>query len=46
MVNRVSGNPAEQLRERHDATDFETKTQDRIEEAQSRASPVNAIELR
>jgi GST-like protein len=31
MVNRVSGDPASQLHERHDASDFETKTQDKIE---------------
>ncbi|HSI20046.1 MAG TPA: glutathione-dependent disulfide-bond oxidoreductase [Sphingomonas sp.] len=31
MVNRVSGDPADQLRERHDASDFETKTQDKVE---------------
>ncbi|OZI37249.1 glutathione-dependent disulfide-bond oxidoreductase [Bordetella genomosp. 10] len=31
MVNRVSGDPAGQLRERHDAGDFETRTQDKIE---------------
>ena len=30
MVNRTSGEPSEQLRERHDASDFETKTQDKI----------------
>jgi len=30
MVNRVMGDPASQLHERHDASDFETKTQDRI----------------
>lgn len=30
MVNRTSGNPAGQLHERHDASDFETKTQDKI----------------
>jgi GST-like protein len=30
MVNRVSGEPASQLRERHDASDFETKTQDKL----------------
>jgi GST-like protein len=30
MVNRVSGNPATQLHERHDASDFETKTQDKL----------------
>ena len=30
MVNRLSGEPSEQLRERHDASDFDTKTQDKI----------------
>ncbi|MBS0558786.1 MAG: glutathione-dependent disulfide-bond oxidoreductase [Proteobacteria bacterium] len=30
MVNRVNGDPASQLHERHDASDFETKTQDKI----------------
>ena len=30
MVNRTSGDPASQLHERHDASDFETKTQDKI----------------
>ncbi|NGO51049.1 glutathione-dependent disulfide-bond oxidoreductase [Allomesorhizobium camelthorni] len=30
MVNRTSGDPAGQLRERHDASDFETNTQDKI----------------
>jgi GSH-dependent disulfide-bond oxidoreductase len=33
MVNRVSGDPASQLRERHDAGDFDTRTQDKIEAA-------------
>jgi len=36
MVNRTFGKPESQLRERHDASDFETRTQDKIE-AQSRA---------
>ena len=31
MVNRTFGNPAEQLHERHDASDFDTRTQDKIE---------------
>jgi GST-like protein len=31
MVNRTSGRPEEQLRERHDARDFATKTQDKID---------------
>jgi GST-like protein len=30
MVNRLNGDPSEQLHERHDASDFETKTQDKI----------------
>ena len=30
MVNRATGAPQYQLRERHDAADFETKTQDKI----------------
>ncbi|MBO4221204.1 glutathione-dependent disulfide-bond oxidoreductase [Bradyrhizobium neotropicale] len=35
IVNRISGDPASQLHERHDASDFETKTQDKIGEAAS-----------
>jgi GSH-dependent disulfide-bond oxidoreductase len=35
MVNRVSGDPSKQLRERHDASDFETKTQDQLAGAPS-----------
>jgi GST-like protein len=30
MVNRTSGDPASQLRERHDASDFETRTEDKL----------------
>jgi GST-like protein len=30
MVNRTSGEPSSQLHERHDARDFETKTQDKL----------------
>jgi GSH-dependent disulfide-bond oxidoreductase len=30
MVNRVSGDPASQLHERHDAGDFDTRTQDKL----------------
>ena len=33
MVNRVSGPLEEQLHERHDAKDFETRTQDKLEAA-------------
>jgi GST-like protein len=31
MVNRTWGQPASQLHERHEASDFETKTQDKVE---------------
>ena len=30
MVNRLFGDPAGQLRERHDASDFDTKTEDKL----------------
>jgi GST-like protein len=30
MVNRTSGDPANQLLERHDAADFQTRTQDKV----------------
>jgi GST-like protein len=30
MVNRIAGEPAGQLQERHDAGDFQTKTQDKL----------------
>ena len=30
MVNRTSGEPSSQLHERHDSSDFDTKTQDKI----------------
>jgi GST-like protein len=30
MVNRLTGEPSSQLHERHDASDFETKTQDKV----------------
>jgi GSH-dependent disulfide-bond oxidoreductase len=30
MVNRTAGDPASQLHERHEASDFDTKTQDKI----------------
>ncbi len=33
MVNRVMGEPSSQLHERHDASDFETKTADKVEVA-------------
>ena len=33
MVNRTMGDPASQLHERHDASDFDTKTQDKVEAA-------------
>ncbi|NVZ99067.1 glutathione-dependent disulfide-bond oxidoreductase [Pseudomonas gingeri] len=31
MVNRVFGEPSSQLRERHDAADFETRTEDKLD---------------
>jgi GST-like protein len=34
MVNRAMGDPAMQLHERHDASDFETKTQDKLAPAE------------
>jgi GST-like protein len=34
MVNRTSGDPAHQLHERHDAGDFETRTQDKLAAAE------------
>jgi GST-like protein len=30
MVNRLSGEPSSQLHERHDAGDFDTRTQDKL----------------
>ncbi|KQN28841.1 glutathione-dependent disulfide-bond oxidoreductase [Sphingomonas sp. Leaf38] len=33
MVNRIMGDPASQLHERHDAGDFETRTQDKLDGA-------------
>jgi GST-like protein len=30
MVNRLSGDPSTQLHERHDRSDFETRTQDKL----------------
>ena len=35
MVNRMSGPPENQLRERHDASDFDTRTQDKLEGVES-----------
>ncbi len=33
IVNRMAGEPSQQLRERHDASDFELRTQDKLEPA-------------
>ena len=30
MVNKMTGDPSEQLHERHDASDFELRTEDKI----------------
>ena len=35
MVNRMRGDPSQQLRERHDASDFDNRTQDKLAGAQS-----------
>ena len=35
MVNKLTGEPSEQLHERHDASDFELRTQDRLDLAGS-----------
>ena len=35
IVNRQQGDPAQQLRERHDASDFELRTQDKLEAAKA-----------
>ena len=35
MVNRTSGDPSLQLHERHDASDFELRTQDKIAQDQA-----------
>jgi GSH-dependent disulfide-bond oxidoreductase len=42
MVNRTSGDPSSQLHERHDAGDFETKTQDKLAAANAQTSPGRA----
>lgn len=34
MVNRTFGDPSSQLHERHDASDFETCTQDKLTNGQ------------
>ena len=34
MVNRISGDPESQLHERHDASDFENRTQDKLQAAE------------
>ena len=36
MVNRVMGDPASQLHERHEASDFDTKTQDKLAPAEAK----------
>jgi GST-like protein len=37
MVNRTWGEPSSQLHERHEASDFDTKTQDKVEASQAAA---------
>lgn len=43
IVNRMSGDLSEQLRERHDAGDFDTKTQDKLEQKNASKSEVGAV---
>lgn len=43
MVNRMSGEPSEQLRERHDAGDFDVKTQDKLATADASKSEARAV---
>jgi len=38
MVNRLSGDPASQLHERHEASDFDTKTQDKAGKGKENAN--------
>ena len=38
MVSRTWGEPSSQLHERHDAGDFDTKTQDKVGESAAAAS--------
>ena len=39
MVNRLMGDPASQLHERHEASDFETKTQDKVATVEAKGKP-------
>ena len=41
MVNRTCGEPASQLHERHDASDFDTRTQDKIDGQAAAATMVD-----
>ena len=34
IVNKLSGDPSEQLHERHDASDFELRTEDKLNQAE------------
>jgi GST-like protein len=38
IVNRLQGDPSQQLRERHDASDFELRTQDKLETAANKSA--------
>jgi GST-like protein len=38
IVNKLTGDPGEQLHERHDASDFELRTQDKLQAADERES--------
>jgi GST-like protein len=36
IVNKMTGDPSKQLHERHDASDFELRTQDKLESPDER----------
>jgi GST-like protein len=44
MVNRIQGDPSSQLHERHDASDFETKTQDKVAKGYGASGPFRVVE--
>ncbi len=46
MVNRISGDPASQLHERHEASDFDTKTQDKIGDSAKPGDESGGLPLR
>ena len=43
IVNKLTGDPSEQLHERHDASDFELRTQDKLATGRDRGRKDDAI---